>query len=46
MMMKNDNETIIHPKIHIRNHFLSSTKIFGAILYGKGENRKHGIFWK
>jgi hypothetical protein len=41
MMMKDDNDTILHPKIHIKNHFLSSAKSFGEILYGKGENRKH-----
>jgi hypothetical protein len=44
--MKNDNYTIIHPKIQIKNHSVSSTKSFGAILYEKGENRKQGIFWK
>jgi hypothetical protein len=33
-------------KYTLKTIFLSSTKSFGAILYGKGENKKHGIFWK
>jgi hypothetical protein len=42
-MIKNDNDTIPNPKIHIKNHFVSSTKSFGAILYGKRENKNRGF---
>jgi hypothetical protein len=41
-MVKNDNDTIPHPKIYIIHLFLSSKKSFGAVLYEKGENRKQG----
>jgi hypothetical protein len=45
-MVKNDTETIPHPKIHTRHPFLSSKNNFGVVLYEKGKNKKQGIFWK